>query len=205
MSERGSTGGSRRRFVELLNQALEEPLRREEIVREIERDFTQERAVLVADLDSFTASTVEHGIIAFLILLQQVQRLTQPVLRRHGGLPLKSEADTLFCLFDHVEPALHAAIEIRECLEGAGLQVANSGTPVTVAMGLGYGRILNVGDEDALGAEVNFAYKLGEDIGRGGDILLTAAARERVEDPRYRFDSRSALISGLQLPYHALT
>ncbi len=195
--------GSREHFRALLEQAVAQPSRRAEIIREIEATFNQEKAVLVADLDSFTATTAEHGILSFLILLVQVQRLTRPVLEQHGGLLLKSEADTLFCLFDEVDDAIRAGCEIRACLRSTGLHTAN-GSPLTIAMGIGYGTMLNLGNEDALGAEVNFAYKLGEDVGRGGDLLLTRAARARVEDPAYEFEERAATVSGMRLPYYAL-
>ena len=199
----GIESGSREHFRALLEQAVEQPERRAEIIREIEGVFNQEKAVLVADLDSFTATTAEHGILAFLVLLVQVQRLTRPVLEKHGGLLLKSEADTLFCLFDEVNDAISAGCEIRSCLRGTGLHTAN-GSPVTIAMGIGYGTMLNLGNEDALGAEVNFAYKLGEDVGRGGDILLTQAAHARVRSPDCCFEERTARVSGMSLPYFVL-
>jgi class 3 adenylate cyclase len=199
----GVAQGSREHFRALLEQAVEQPERRAEIIREIEGVFNQEKAVLVADLDSFTATTAEHGILTFLVLLVQVHRLTRPILERHGGLLLKSEADTLFCLFDQVDDAIRAGCEIRACLRSTGLQTAN-GSPVTIAMGIGYGTMLNLGNEDALGAEVNFAYKLGEDVGRGGDILLTWAAHAQARDPEHRFEERAATVSGMRLPYFAL-
>ena len=60
----------------------------------------------VADMDSFTATTARYGIVPFLMLIHQVEQLARPALERHRGQLLKSEADTLFCLFDTAEDAL---------------------------------------------------------------------------------------------------
>ena len=50
---------------------------------------------------------------------------------------------------------------------------------VLLCVGIGYGEVLRVGDTDIYGAEVNAACKLGEDIARAHEILITGAgARE---------------------------
>ena len=40
------------------------------------------------------------------------------------------------------------------------------------------GRVLRIGDADVFGAEVNAAAKLGEDIARAGEILVTQSVAE---------------------------
>lgn len=194
---------SRERLQELLDQALRSPADREAAIRTIHEEFTQVRAVLVGDLDSFTASTMEHGITSFLVLLHKVHELARPVVRQHEGLMLRSQADTLFCLFGKVEHAAAAARAFHGQLR-EGLDHQLGGTPVTMAIGIGYGPLLNIADEDALGAEVNLAYKLGEDIGRPGETLLTPAARKELSGSAYRFDERRARLSKLDLSYFAL-
>lgn len=194
---------TRCRLEELLDEALACPERRQAIVQRIEAEFGQARAVLVADLDSFTASTVEHGIVPFLMLLRQVRQLTEPVFHRHHGRMLHPEADTLFGLFEAVEDALAAAGELHRVI-GAHAYPLGGGSPVTLAVGIGWGFMLNVEDQDVMGAEVNFAYKLGEEIGSSGDILLTQAAREQLPLPEAHFEKRVAQLSGLQLTYYSL-
>ena len=56
-------------LARLLDRAVDEPERREEVVREIEATFSRDQAVLVADMDSFTATTARHGIVTFLMLI----------------------------------------------------------------------------------------------------------------------------------------
>jgi class 3 adenylate cyclase len=70
-----------------------------------------------------------------------------------------------------------------------------------LCIGIGFGRILQL-DDDAFGDEVNLAYKLGEDIAKGREILITASAAERtsaqMEGPLH------TTIGGLDIPYFRL-
>jgi adenylate cyclase len=185
----------------LLDRAVDRPHQREEVAREIEATFGRDQAVLVGDMDSFTATAARHGIVTFLVLIHQVERLLRPVLERHRGRLLKSHADTFFCLFDRVDDAFAAAREMNCLLSEARTHLPES--RLTLAIGIGYGRILVFGDEDALGSEVNFAYKLGEDIGQAGEILLTQSARDALPGEDANFERREAVVSGLSLPYYA--
>lgn len=49
---------------------------------------------------------------------------------------------------------------------------------IDVCIGLGYGTVLCVGDNEVWGAEVNAASKLGEDMVKGGEILVTDTLRQ---------------------------
>ena len=64
------------------------------------------------------------------------------------------------------------------------LKEYNAGRPdeekVLLCVGLGYGRMLRIGDTDVFGAEVNAASKLGEDTAKAWEILVTDAVRQRV-------------------------
>ena len=46
-----------------------------------------------------------------------------------------------------------------------------------LCVGIGYGRVLRIGDRDVFGQEVNAASKLGEDLATAGEILVTEAVR----------------------------
>jgi class 3 adenylate cyclase len=62
----------------------------------------------------------------------------------------------------------------------------NLGVPpeeqILLGVGLGFGDMLQIGEEDVFGAEVNAASKLGEDIAKGGDILVTEHFRHHLDD-----------------------
>jgi len=49
-------------------------------------------------------------------------------------------------------------------------------------VGLGYGRMLRIGDADVYGAEVNAASKLGEDRAKAWEILVTGTMRDLCAD-----------------------
>jgi class 3 adenylate cyclase len=46
-----------------------------------------------------------------------------------------------------------------------------------LCVGIGFGKVLRVGDDDVWGREVNAASKLGEDTARAGEILITEGVR----------------------------
>ncbi len=49
--------------------------------------------------------------------------------------------------------------------------------------------MLRIGDDDVFGSEVNAASRLGEDIARTGDILVTRSVRDKAADfPGVRFE-----------------
>lgn len=50
-------------------------------------------------------------------------------------------------------------------------------------VGLGYGRMLLIGDEDVFGAEVNAASKPGEDTAKAGDTVVTDSFRQNLQKP----------------------
>ena len=90
-----------------------------------------------------------------------------------------AEADNLFAVFDDAPAALRAAIAMqRVCTEAAPRHAEHD--RVAVAIGVGFGRILDIDGHDFFGHEVNLASKLGEDTASGGEILLTEAAHGRV-------------------------
>ncbi|HYD97427.1 MAG TPA: adenylate/guanylate cyclase domain-containing protein [Noviherbaspirillum sp.] len=191
---------SRSTLERILEACRFSPEALEQAAREVERIFGEERAVLVMDMSGFSRTTVRHGIISSLFMIHRVKQIARPCIEGSGGLLVKAEADNLFCLFDAPAQALAAAGAIVR-----GLRAANHALPeeqrLSVSVGIGFGRILNIGNEDLFGHEVNLASKLGEDIGQGSDILLTAAAHRSLPPGLARTREEAAQISGLTLPY----
>jgi class 3 adenylate cyclase len=182
---------------------IAEPNRRDEIVREIETIFGQDRAVLVLDMSGFSRTTRQQGIVSFLLMIHQMQTIAGPSVSSHRGLLVKAEADNLFCLFDDAADAVWAAIDIVERLNTVNLLLPET-RRLYASIGVGYGRILNVDDEDLFGDEVNLASKLGEDVADKGAILLTDAAHARLNDPAIVTRHEELNISGLTLSYHVV-
>ncbi len=66
-----------------------------------------------------------------------------------------------------------------------------------LCIGLGYGRVLHIGDQDVFGQEVNAASKLGEDTAKANEILVTDAVRAAAgEIADVRFEQIETSVAG---------
>lgn len=150
--------------------------------------FGEEWAVMFTDLAGFSRNVAEFGIIHFLQVIWEHQELLGPVIAAHDGLLLKTEGDSLMLLFRRPRRALDCALAMQR----ACAQVNQRRRPedqILLCIGIGWGRVLRIGDEDVWGQEVNAASKLGEDTAKSGEILVTAAAHAVLaEDTALRFE-----------------
>lgn len=140
----------------------------------------KEAAVIFTDMSDFTNRVHKYGIIQFLAAVHHGIKLAQPIIEKHGGKLLKLDGDSLLLTFGDVPSAVVSAREISLCFHEF-----NSAAPeqdrIEISFGIGYGKILMT-EVDAYGKEVNIASKLGEDIARPGEILLTETAYQQVKD-----------------------
>ncbi|WP_293676515.1 adenylate/guanylate cyclase domain-containing protein [uncultured Phenylobacterium sp.] len=190
------------RLDALLLRIINRPAEEAAITQEIQQAFTQRRAVLVLDMSGFSRVTQAHGIVAFLVMIMKMRGLSEPIISAHNGDLVKAEGDNLFCLFPEVDDALSAALEIM-----AGLEQLNHTQPedrqLYASAGIGYGDVMVLEHADLFGDEVNKASKLGEDIARRGEILLTAQARARLQR-NIELEELQQSISKLELTYFAV-
>lgn len=139
--------------------------------------FGEEWAVMFTDLSGFSQATADFGIIHFLQIIHESQRLLIPCIDAHDGILLKSEGDSLLVIFRNVGKAVDCARTMqRACTEYSDEREAAE--QIRLCIGLGFGNVLRIGDRDVYGAEVNAAAKLGEDMAGPGEILVTASVRE---------------------------
>ena len=192
---------SRQALGQLLNDMISFPDRRGEIAQNIEDTFGQCKAVLALDMSGFSRTTQQHGIISFLLMIHQMQLICRPCIEQCGGTVIKTDADNLFCLFDTVADAVKASQEIITRLNAANT-ILPADRQLYVAFGIGYGKILNIGNEDIFGDEMNLACKLGEDIAERGEILLTPAAQAEVNGSGMTLREGAISISGIHLNYY---
>jgi len=187
----------------LLDARNEHPESLAEIDGEIWRRFGHTRAVLVLDMCGFSRLTMRYGITHFLAMIRRLQTLVRPVIAEGGGRLVKTEADNVFATFDDVPPALATARAIQRSLDAANTYLPED-WDLHAGIGIGYGPILLIGDEDLFGSEMNVASKLGEDVAARGEILLSSAARERVAS---EFDATEIAVelSGLTLRAYRCT
>jgi adenylate cyclase len=143
--------------------------------------FGETWVVMFTDLSGFSRSVKEFGIIHFLQIIYESQRLYIPCIDKYDGILVKIEGDSMLVIFRQPTKAVSCAIEMQRATK-----VYNQDKPDTekilLCVGLGYGRILNLGDYDVFGAEVNAASKLGEDTADSWEILVTTSVAEQIQE-----------------------
>lgn len=202
---------TRKELSEFLQERNEHPERAAEIDGRIRELFAQTCAIMVLDMSSFSRLTIKYGIVHFLAMVHRMNALTAPVVEEYQGELIKLEADNVFAIFPDVGQAVDASTDIIKRLSGANTMLSDE-TDLYACFGIGYGEVLVVGGHDMIvegkdvyGAEVNLASKLGEDLARCGEILLTESAFQRVKDDGRRELQRVEMsISGLELVIYKL-
>jgi class 3 adenylate cyclase len=138
------------------------------------RGLFRRRAVVFTDTANFTTRTFEYGILHFLMLFERFVPEVQRGLKKGHGRLVKVEGDSLLLEYERPLDACRGVALI----EGL-LRRRNRGLPerdqLWFSYGVGWGDVLDLGD-DIFGLEVNLASKLGEDVARPGEALLTPAA-----------------------------
>ena len=192
---------SARALDKLLAQRNEHPERLHEIDQQIRQRFEQTKALLVLDMCGFSRLTVKYGIIHYLAMIQRMQRVVLPLVQQAGGRVLKTEADNVFAVFADVPQAVSVALTATAELEKSNIVMPRD-WDVHVSVGIGYGPLLMVGEHDAFGSEMNLASKLGEDMAKAEQLLLTEAAWARLGAKKRAFVPRNARISGMSFRYY---
>ena len=147
----------------------------EDVDRRIWEKFGVEGAIMFTDLSGFTRRSAELGITHFLAIIHQSQILLRPVIEKRDGTVFEVVGDSMLIWFPTIRQALHCSVEMqRACRQfNADLKPANQ---ILLCVGIGYGRVIRVGDSRLAGGEVNVASKLGEDIAEGYEILISDEA-----------------------------
>ncbi|MBU0620334.1 MAG: adenylate/guanylate cyclase domain-containing protein [Gammaproteobacteria bacterium] len=161
--------------------------------------FGEEWAVMFTDLSGFSSGVASFGIIHFLQIIHESQRILIPSIDRHDGILLKMEGDSMLVIFRNVAKAVECALEMQQ-ISADYSATHEPAEQIRLGVGLGFGRMLRIGDRDVFGAEVNAASKLGEDIARAGEILVTDAVRCAIGE-KYRFTPVDEVPSGAKAAF----
>lgn len=156
---------------------------KEHIDRRIWDLFGETWAIMFTDLSGFSRQVEEFGIIHFLQTIFDADRVLVPVIEAHDGILLKSEGDSLLVVFRNPAKAVDAAVAMQRKLHFYNRRLPQE-EDILLCIGLGYGRVLKIGDADVYGAQVNAASKLGEDTAKAWEILLTGEVKEAVADDK---------------------
>src|ERR1700749_1848600 len=90
-----------------------------EVDREIWGAFGETHAVWVLDMCGFSRLTMRYGITHFLAMIHRLHAIVRPIVARHGGRVVKTDADNVFAVFPAVASALNAARDVQDPLETA--------------------------------------------------------------------------------------
>lgn len=161
-----------------------------------------EATVLVLDMSGFSRLTLRHGILHYLALVRRMQRVTGPLIARHGGQVVKFEADNCYAVFGEPGPAIAAALDFNRAFTGMNVLTPDD-RDIHVCIGIDHGRFLLVPGHDLFGAPVNFASKLGEDLAGVSEVLVSDAAFARIGPmPNVRFERVNFSVSGIEIAAH---
>jgi adenylate cyclase len=143
--------------------------------------FGETWVVMFTDLSGFSRSVQEFGIIHFLQIIYESQRLFIPYIDKYDGILVKVEGDSMLVIFRQPTKAVSCAIEMQRAAKAYNEDKPDT-EKILLCVGIGYGRILNLGDYDVFGAEVNAACKLGEDTADSWEILITPSVAECIHE-----------------------
>jgi len=166
----------------LIEERLQPGSDRARVDRRIWNLFGEKWAVLYTDLSGFSRRVAEFGVIHFLQTIYESHRLLVPVIQYGNGILLKTEGDSLMVIYRSPEDAIRSAIAMQQrCQRHSATQPPED--QVLLCIGIGFGEVLRVGDDDIYGAEVNAACKLGEDSAKANEILITGAVAKAITLP----------------------
>lgn len=166
----------------LIEERLQPGSDRERIDRRIWNLFGETWAVLYTDLSGFSRRVAEFGVIHFLQTIYESHRLLVPVIQYGNGILLKTEGDSLMVIYRSPEDAIRSAIAMQQrCQRHSATHSPED--QVLLCIGIGFGQVLRIGDDDIYGAEVNAACKLGEDSAKANEILITGAVAKAITLP----------------------
>ncbi len=184
-----ATSASEDRLEKLMEERLKPNTDKAAIDARIWDLFGETWAVMFTDLSGFSRGVAEFGIVHFLQMIYESQRLLIPRIDRHDGILLKMEGDSMMVIFRRPSRAIECAIDVQRTAQRYN-QGKSDTEQILLCIGLGYGPMLRIGDRDVFGPEVNAAGKLGEDAAKSWEILITDAVRQEVGSmPGVEFES----------------
>ncbi len=173
------------------------------IERMIQDAYGRRKVVLALDMSGFTLMVRRDGILPYLCQIRRMHLLTRPIVLAHQGQVVKNEADNLLAVFDDASLAVRAALAMVAASESVP---AEGAAAISFSIGLDFGDTLLMNQVDCFGDAVNLAYKLGEDIAKANEILITQNVADLLtEHPNFQLTPTTVSISGLEVVAYSVT
>lgn len=181
-------GASEDRLEKLIQERLAPGADKDKIDQRIWDLFGETWCVMFTDLSGFSRGVAKFGIIHFLQTISESERLLIPVIEDHDGILLKAEGDSLLVIFRNVDKGIRCTLKMQDVLKEYNRDRIPE-EQILLCVGLGYGKVLRIGDQDVFGSEVNAASKLGEDTAEAWEILVTDGVKNSAETiPGIKFE-----------------
>ena len=119
---------------------------------------------------------MRRGELHSLLRILDAQRVAIPVMQEFGAELIRCFADDIVALFNEPNAAIDAAFEANRRVQLFNESALASDNPTQCCAGIGFGRVFAIGPNLAQGDEMNRASKLGEDIARANEVLVTERA-----------------------------
>jgi adenylate cyclase len=165
------------------------------IDRRIWNLFGEEWAIMFTDLAGFSRQVATFGITHFLQIIHEHVLILNPIIDAHDGILLKTEADSMMVVFRESARAVQCAVEMQHKLAVENTKRSDE-TKILLCVGIGAGKVLKVGHHDVYGEAVNAASKLGEDIAKAGEILVTSVVRDQLRATPMVFELLDDVVAG---------
>lgn len=167
--------------------------------------FGTKGAVFISDMANFSSTSRNKGICHFLKLIHRARSIIAPLIVEHNGIMLKSDADNCYAFFEDTGDAVRASFEINAEMFRQN-QARDLSEHICLSVGIDYGRLLLVGDEDYYGDPVNTASKLGEDLAGKSETLVTERALDTTDFvPHPNAERMTARVSDIEISYVRMT
>jgi class 3 adenylate cyclase len=135
--------------------------------------YRNEVAILCLDMTGLTRAAMERGGLYSLFRILDVQKVCGPIFHKFKARQIRAFADDFFVLFGEPEKALLASFEVHHRIRIFNQSELSNGNPAQCCIGIGYGEVYAIGVDHAMGDEMNRASKLGEDIAKASETLIT--------------------------------
>jgi class 3 adenylate cyclase len=142
--------------------------------------FGNQYAIVFTDMVGFTKISSEKGIIESVSKIYTMFKILFPCIEKHNGILLSTIADSMLIVFKKLNNAIKCSI---------AMQKTSSENSIELCIGIGYGKILKIGDSEVFGSEVNIASKLGEDIAKKDEILVSENVYKKLKN-KYDLEKR---------------
>lgn len=189
----------------LLNYSQEsDPVKRKQLENIIWEKYGTENTAFVLDMSGFSLLTRKYGIVHYLSMIRRMQLTVEPIIANYGGRIIKFEADNCFAVFPDPASAARTAITIQHAISAANLLTSEE-MDIHVTIGIDYGRILILNEDDMYGDPVNRACKMGEDLGKADEILITKEAMDMIpEEAQIQGTPIEISIGGMNTPAYQI-